>query len=56
MTASSSGWPFDQALNVAVITFIHITKQGLPPGWSAERQVVGGEWKRTKDEWTDDED
>ena len=28
----------------------------LLPGWSAERQMIGGEWKRTKDEWPDDED
>jgi len=27
----------------------------LDPGWSAQRQIVGGEWTRTKDEWTEDE-
>ena len=27
----------------------------LPPGWSAERRTVGGEWKRTKDVWPDEE-
>ena len=27
----------------------------LEPGWSAERDHVGGEWTRAKDEWSDEE-
>jgi len=27
----------------------------LPPGWSANRETVGGEWHRYKDEWESEE-
>ncbi len=27
----------------------------LPPGWSAQRETVGGEWNRYEDEWDDEE-
>jgi hypothetical protein len=27
----------------------------FPPGWSAERDTVGGEWRRYKDKWASDE-
>jgi hypothetical protein len=27
----------------------------LPPGWSAERDTVGGEWRRYKDDWESEE-
>lgn len=27
----------------------------LPPGWSAERDTVGGEWRRYKDNWESEE-
>ena len=27
----------------------------LEPGWSAEREHVGGPWKKYKDEWPDEE-
>jgi len=27
----------------------------LEPGWSAERETVGGEWVSSKSEWDDDE-
>jgi hypothetical protein len=28
----------------------------LPPGWSAEREFVGGEWKRYKQTWEENEE
>jgi len=28
----------------------------LPPGWSAERDAIGGKWRRYKDEWEPEEE
>ena len=60
-------WPFKQPVTMAeamVVGMDSIVRidptvaevADLPPGWTAERDAVGAEWRRSPSVWDDDEE